>query len=289
MNSPVQLVVHGRQREVGGHAVARVLPWIHCRAVGPFVFLDHLGPLQMSANDPFDVPPHPHIGLCTVTYLMQGEAVHRDSLGTEQLIRAGDVNWMSAGRGIVHSERSTDEARRVGSSMHGLQLWVALPRAVEESAPTFQHVEASAHPKLEFGGVGARLLAGAAFGLRSPLEVASPLFYVDAELDAGARFAMPNEHAERAIYILSGEIGIAGTKYAERQLLVLAPGEVELRSVRASRIVLIGGAPLDGPRHMWWNFVSSSRERIEQAKSDWRAGRFPRIPNDAGDPIPLPE
>jgi redox-sensitive bicupin YhaK (pirin superfamily) len=239
-----------------------------------------------------DVRPHPHIGLSTVTYLFDGEIMHRDSLGTELPIRPGELNWMTAGRGIVHSERTPPELRPAGSGVFGIQAWVALPRDREEVEPSFAHHDRSALPVLSERGFEARLIVGAVDGARAPVEVHSAMFYVDVKLEAGGRFRLPKEHEERAAYVVSGAIavdGAGGASFGAERLVVFAPGvEIVIEAVGgAARVMLLGGAPMDGPRHLFWNFVSSSSERIEQAKADWKAGRFAPIPGET-EFIPLP-
>ena len=285
---PIELLITARSRDLGGFSVCRLLPAMKRRLVGPFIFFDHLARQELAPGRGLDVRPHPHIGLATVTYLFEGELLHRDSLGTVQRIQAGAVNWMTAGRGIVHSERTPPEARAAGGRLSGIQLWVALPRAVEEAAPTFVHAPAEALPELDAEGVRVRLVVGAAFGARAPVDAPSPAFYADAALERGARLPMPGEHEERALFVAEGELEIAGARFGGGQLVVLRPGAPVVAEARAaSRAMLLGGAPMDGPRHVWWNFVSSSRERIEQAKADWAAERFPPVPGDP-ERIPLP-
>jgi redox-sensitive bicupin YhaK (pirin superfamily) len=288
--SAIEAVIDARPRDLGGFTVGRVLPAAARRLVGPFVFFDHMGPAKFAAGRGVDVRPHPHIGLATVTYLFDGEIVHRDSLGSHQPIRPGDINWMTAGHGIVHSERTEAEARRAGSRLNGLQLWVALPLAYEETSPAFRHHPAATLPVFDLDGVRIRVLAGAAWGRTSPVGTFSPLIYAEAVLPAGSELRLPDEHADRAVYVVDGAIG-AGEEYAERgRMLVFATGaEVVVDAVNDARVALIGGAALDGERHLWWNFVSSSRERIEEAKRDWRGGRFPKVPGDETEFIPLPE
>jgi redox-sensitive bicupin YhaK (pirin superfamily) len=257
--------------------------------VGPFVFWDHMGPHLFPPGHGVDVRPHPHINLATVTYLFDGEIVHRDSLGSDQAIRPGDVNWMSAGSGIAHSERTGAELRRDGSAVHGIQSWVALPAALEESAPSFQHVPGALLPEVGRPGARLRIIAGAAYGETSPVNIASPTFYVEARMEAGAELALPEEHAERAAYVVDGAVECDGARIDVATMAVAATGaEAILRAIEPSRVMLLGGAPL-GPRHIWWNFVSSSQERIEQAKRDWKEGHFPTIPGDGVERIPLPE
>ncbi|HEV2764352.1 MAG TPA: pirin family protein [Pyrinomonadaceae bacterium] len=289
----VETVIVPRTRDlVGGFKVRRALPSVRRRMVGPFVFLDQMGPELLRAGAGLDVAPHPHIGLATVTYLFEGELLHRDSLGTVQAIRPGEVNWMTAGRGIAHSERTPTELRQTGSELFGIQSWVALPSREEECAPAFAHHDANELPLVEGDGVSLRLVAGSLYGARSPVHTLSEMFYADARLDAGARLPMP-AHEERALYVVEGEVGIVGDAgtFGEGQLLVFEPGAevVLVASPRAAaRFMLLGGETLDGPRHIWWNFVSSSTERIEQAKADWREGRFAPVPEET-EFIPLPD
>jgi redox-sensitive bicupin YhaK (pirin superfamily) len=236
------------------------------------------------------VPPHPHIGLATVTYLFEGEIVHRDSLGSQQTIRPGDINWMTAGRGIVHSERTAADQRQPGSRLRGLQIWVALPLAHEEAAPSFHRYPGALLPERELDGVRLRVLAGSAFGLTSPVETLSPLFYVDAVMAPGTTLALPGEHDERALYVIDGAVACGTERTEAGRMLVFVPGaSVTLRADSPARVALLGGARLDGPRHIYWNFVSSSKARIEQAKRDWKEGRFPKVPGDDLELVPLPE
>jgi len=281
-------VVESRKRDLGGFEVRRILPYGGGRMVGPFIFLDHMGPVSFPAGHGIDVRPHPHVCLATVTYLFEGEIEHRDSLGVVQTIRPGDVNWMTAGSGIVHSERTGAQLRAAGHKLHGLQSWVALPRSDEETDPAFHHFSVSQLPLQETGGVGMRLIAGEAYGLRSPVHVFSGMFYVDAICNAGAMLELPLEHAERAAYVVEGSIELEGRAFAEGTLLVFTKGEaVKLRAKTPSRIALLGGAPLESTRHIWWNFVASTPERIEQAKRDWADGKFAKVPGD-NEFIPLP-
>jgi redox-sensitive bicupin YhaK (pirin superfamily) len=289
----LEIAIVPRTHDLGDHfEVRRALPSAGRRMVGPFVFLDQMGPTVFAAGRGLDVRPHPHIGLATVTYLLDGEILHRDSLGTVQAIRPGDVNWMTAGRGIVHSERTAPEVRCERSALAGLQCWVALPREHEETDPDFVHLPAAQLPQQSADGVSARVIAGEFFGLRSPLATLSPLFYVDVGLAAGARLAMPADYPEQAIYVVAGRLDLGPDGVFEAgQLLVLKPGaSVILAGADAAgtRLMLLGGEPMDGPRRLMWNFVSSSAERIEQAKEDWRAGRFPAVPGET-EFIPLPE
>ncbi len=290
----VEAVVVTRARElVEGFKVRRVLPSVRRRMVGPFIFLDQMGPEVLGAGRGLDVAPHPHIGLATVTYLFEGELLHRDSLGTVLPIRPGEVNWMNAGRGIAHSERTPPESRRGGSELFGIQSWVALPLQDEESAPDFAHHEASELPVVEGEGKRVRLIAGSLYGARSPVRTLSEMFYADVTLAPDSVIDAPVEHDERAVYVVEGSIEVIPERdvYVAGQLLLLRPGaEVLLRgaSGRAARLMLLGGAPLEGRRHIWWNFVSSSPERIEQAREDWREGRFDPVPGET-ERIPLPE
>lgn len=257
--------------------------------VGPFVFFDHMGPAVFHPGRGLDVRPHPHIGLATVTYLLDGQIMHRDSLGSVQAIEPGAVNWMTAGRGIVHSERTAAEVRAVEQRLYGVQTWVALPAAHEETAPDFVHVARDALPEVNGEGKRVRVIAGTMFGARSPVKTFSDMIYADVALDAGASLPVDAEHIERAIYVLEGTIEVAGEAYAPNRLLVLRPGDpITVRAQTAARLLVLGGEPMDGPRHVWWNLVSSRPERIEQAKADWRAGRFDRVAGDA-EFIPLPE
>ncbi len=291
LSSPaVATIIDARSRDVGGFPVRRLLPSRARRLVGPFIFFDHMGRADFAPGEGIDVPSHPHIGLATVTYLFEGEILHRDSLGSLQLIRPGDVNWMSAGRGIVHSERTTPERRRKGSSVHALQLWVALPIALEESEPSFTHHPGATLPQVDVEGVRLRVLTGAAHGLRSPVQTSPSLFYVHAAMPADSELALPSEYEERAVYVVDGAIG-CGTERAEPgRMLVFTPrAKVVLKAELAARVVLIGGAPLLDSRHIFWNFVSSSQERIEQAKKAWSEGRFPKVPGDDVEFASLPE
>ena len=285
----IELLIEPRARDLGGFEVRRVLPSSERPRVGPFVFFDHMGPARFEPGRGLDVRPHPHIGLATVTYLFDGVILHRDSLGSVQAITPGAVNWMTAGRGIVHSERSPAEARAGGASLHGLQLWLALPREAEEMAPAFVHHPEASLPRISLPGACLRLLAGSAWGRRSPVETASETLYVAGELEPGAALELPAEPEERALYVAEGELELDGERLAAGTMAVLrsgAPARVAARA--AARLALVGGAPLEGERHLWWNFVSSSRERIERAKTDWKDGRFAGVPGET-ESIPLPE
>ncbi|HEY3730772.1 MAG TPA: pirin family protein [Steroidobacteraceae bacterium] len=271
-----------------GFQVRRALPNRQCAMVGPFVFFDQMGPVQLRPGTGLDVRPHPHIGLATVTYLFDGEIVHRDSLGTVQSIRPGAINWMVAGRGIVHSERSPPDARSQGASLSGLQIWVALPRAQEECAPSFEHYPSAQLPLLDAEGKIIRILAGSLYGAHSPVATQSELFYADVVLRPGAQLPVTTEHEQRALYVLDGRIEVDQQPFASGQFLVLRQRQpVTVRAPSAAHVLLLGGARLDGPRHVWWNLVSSSRERIEQAKLDWRDGRLGQVPGDE-EFMPLP-
>jgi redox-sensitive bicupin YhaK (pirin superfamily) len=286
----IEAVLVGRPRDLGGFEVARVLPVVGHRSVGPFVFFDHMGPAELAPGSGMDVRPHPHIGLATVTYLFEGEILHRDSLGNAQRIAPGEVNWMTAGRGIVHSERTPAELRARGSRSHGLQLWVALPTSHEEDAPSFQHHEAATLPTVTEGRVELRILAGSAYGATAPVATLSPLFYVEAWIEPGAGLTLPVPYEERAAYVVEGTVRYGDRVFEPRQMLVFAPGAAGVLTAETrARVMLVGGERLDGPRHVWWNFVSSSRERIEKAKADWKNEVFPKVPGDEHERTPLPE
>jgi redox-sensitive bicupin YhaK (pirin superfamily) len=285
----LDLVIVPRVRDIGGFEVRRVLPSGRRKMVGPFIFLDQMGPALLDAGVGLDVSPHPHIGLATVTYLFGGELLHRDSLGTVQAIRPGEVNWMTAGRGIAHSERTPPEARAVGGSIFGLQMWVALTRDREEQAPAFAHHDRGTLPVVEDGGARVRVVAGEYLGARSPVETGWETLLADAVLEAGATLPVAASHDERAVFVACGVVDVGGQTFEAGPLLVLKPGEpLTVRARTPARVVVLGGEPMDGPRHIWWNFVSSSRERIEQAKADWVAGRFDVVP-DESERVPLPE
>ena len=289
MNETVTTVIEPRDRDLGGFSVRRVLPAARLRSVGPFVFFDHMGPATFPSGKGVDVRPHPHIGLATVTYLFEGEIVHRDSLGFVQPIRPGDVNWMTAGRGIVHSERSSPEARVEEHRLHGIQTWVGLPQADEEAEPSFIHHPGETLPEIDQGDTTMRLIVGSAYGETSPAKTFSEMFYLDAPLRAGATITLPDDHEERAVYVAGGAVAIEGETFTTGQMANLAPSvQVAVEAIDESRVMLLGGEPMDGPRHMWWNFVSSSKERIEQAKEDWKSGRFDPVPGET-EFIPLPE
>jgi redox-sensitive bicupin YhaK (pirin superfamily) len=258
--------------------------------VGPFIFFDHFGPAEFRAGQGIDVRPHPHIGLATVTFLFDGEIIHRDSLGTDAAIRPDEVNWMSAGRGIVHSERTAPDHRRDGEPIHGLQCWVALPAAQEESTPAFFHHDSAALPLVSEEGKTVRVVAGSIYGAQSPVATASQTLFADVPLAAGASLPVDADTEERAVYLISGEVDIAGDRFAAGRLLLFRPGDrITVTAVSDAHLVLLGGATMDGPRHIWWNFVSSRKERIEQAKADWKLARFDTVPGDDKEFIPLPD
>jgi redox-sensitive bicupin YhaK (pirin superfamily) len=286
----VEMTVLPQIKDLGdGFQVRRVLPAAQRRMVGPFVFFDQFGPTILRAGKGLDVRPHPHIGLATVTYLLEGEIMHRDSLGSRQVIRPGAVNWMTAGRGIAHSERTPPEVRQRDSGMFGVQLWVALPKAHEETAPAFHHHDAAALPEIEGEGVRLRVIAGSFGDVRSPVVTFTSTLCAAAEIAAGATLSVPAEHEERSAYVLNGAVEIGGQRFEPGRLLVFRAGrEVAIRALLPTRLILLGGETMDGPRHLWWNFVSSSRERIQQAKADWKAGRFDQVIGET-EFIPLPE
>lgn len=284
----VELVIDSRPKDLGGFSVRRVLPNAERRSVGPFVFFDEMGPADFAPGQGIEVRPHPHIGLATLTYLFEGEILHRDSLGHHQPIHPGAVNLMTAGRGIVHSERTDPALRASGQRLHGIQTWMALPDALAETDPAFVHHPADTLPRTELGGVRVTVVAGSAFGLRSPVETASPTLYVDLQCPAGATITLPAA-AERAVYVATGRAEVQeGCALEAGTMGVLAPGaEATLRTSEDSRVLVVGGEPV-GPRHLWWNFVAADRARIERAKADWREGRFDGIEGDE-EFIPLPE
>ena len=285
----IDLVIDARRRDLGGFEVGRVLPFAQRRMVGPFVFFDHMGPIDFAPGFPrtVDVRPHPHIGLSTVTYLFDGEITHRDSVGSEIAITPGEMNWMTAGRGITHSERF-DHLRRTGGLMHGIQTWVALPKEDEEIEPAFTHHGPEDLPTYEGGGMWARLIAGEAFGAKAKVKIHSPMFYAHWRLDAGATAQLPAEYSERAAFVVSGEVEVEGRAFHASQMLVFAPGQPVLFKANSPAVVmLLGGEPI-GERFIEWNFVSSSKDRIQQAKADWRAGRMKLPDLDSDEFIPLP-
>lgn len=286
--------ITGKAHDLGdGFFVTRLLPQAQRRSIGPFVFFDYFGPVTFAPGKGIDVRPHPHIGLATITYLFDGSQMHRDSIGSVQEIKPGDVNWMTAGRGIAHSERTGDAVRAAGHRMHGIQSWIGLPQADEEAPPHFQHFARTDLPEREEKGVTLRLIAGEAFGLKSPVKTFSPIFYADARFEAGGALHYPAEHEERALLIIEGEVHIGDEEvevHGPGAMLALETGEdVTLYTDVPARVMLLGGAPLDGPRHIWWNFVSSDKDRIERAKQEWKDGKFGTIPGDTSEFIPLPE
>lgn len=289
-NGVVRERTRGHARDLGdGFTVSRVLPASHQHAVGPFVFMDHLGPVTLPAGRAFDVRPHPHIGLATVTYLWEGRIEHRDGLGNTQLIEPGAVNWMTAGGGIVHSERTPAADRDRQRSMHGLQLWVALPLGQEQGAAAFEHTEASALPVLSGDGLSGRVVAGSAYGMRSPVSIPSSLFYVDARVAQGKTLHVPDEPVQRAAYVVAGAMRVGDDALAPGELVSFEPGAaVDLVAAADTHVVLLGGEPLDAPRYIWWNFVASSEALLDEARQAWREQRYAMV---AGDPefIPLPE
>ena len=286
----IATVIVPRARDLGGFEVRRALPAAQRQMVGPFIFFDQFGPVVMQSGQGIDVRPHPHIGLSTVTWLFDGSIFHRDSLGSEQAIAPGELNWMTAGKGIVHSERTAAGERARERKIFGIQSWVALPKAHEETTPTFDHVAMERLPVIADKGISARIVAGSLYGASSPVKTHSDLFYADVQLQAGAALPLPTEHEERGVYVAEGEIEIAGQVFAAARLLVFRPGDaITIRAKTQARVMLLGGEPMEGPRHVWWNFVSSSKDRIEAAKDDWKQARFAIVPGDEKDFIPLPE
>lgn len=286
----IETIIETRERDlVDGFKVRRALPSSRRRMVGPFIFFDQMGPEILTAGRGLDVAPHPHIGLATVTYLFDGELLHRDSLGSVQPILPGEVNWMTAGRGIAHSERTPREVRETGSELFGIQSWVALPMRYEETEPTFAHHGADELPVLEERGKRVRVICGSIYGARSPVQLFSDMVYAEVTLEGDAQLSFPREHEERAAYVVDGSISIAPDHqiFQGGQLIVFKPGDEIVLSGNA-RVMILGGEPLEGRRHIWWNFVSSSHDRIEQAKEDWKAGRFAPIPDET-EFIALPE
>jgi redox-sensitive bicupin YhaK (pirin superfamily) len=285
----IDIVIVPRSRDLGSFSVRRALPSTQRQMVGPFIFFDQMGPSEFLLGAGMDVRPHPHIGLSTVTYLFDGEIVHRDSLGTVLPIRPGELNWMTAGRGIAHSERTPPELRSVGSKLFGIQSWVALSATDEEAEPDFVHYDANELPMLNGEGKVIRVMAGSVLGASSPVRTSSAMFYADVTLSAGASVPLDPDYQERAIYTVAGDVEIAGDVFGPAQLLVFRPGDrITIQAKTDARFMALGGEPMDGPRHIWWNFVSSSKDRIEQAKADWELGRFDSVPGDS-EFIPLPE
>jgi redox-sensitive bicupin YhaK (pirin superfamily) len=286
----IEHVIVPRARDLGGFEVRRALPAAGKQMVGPFIFFDQMGPAEFLVGQGIDVRPHPHIGLATVTYLFDGGLMHRDSLGTELLIKPGELNLMSAGRGIVHSERSGAEDRSHASRLFGIQAWAALPKSHEEERPQFAHYDADALPRITGEGKTIRLIMGSLYGQSSPAIFPHDCFYAEATLAPGAVLPLDADYDERAIFIVSGEIDVGGQTFGPGRLLVFRPGDrISVLAIATSRLMLLGGEPMDGPRHIWWNFVSSSQDRIRAAKADWKAGRFEAVPSDLVEFIPLPE
>jgi redox-sensitive bicupin YhaK (pirin superfamily) len=286
----IEQIIVPRARDLGGFQVRRALPSARRQMVGPFIFLDQMGPAEFLVGGGIDVRPHPHIGLATVTYLFEGEMFHRDSLGNALAIEPGAVNLMTAGRGIVHSERERPEAKLAPRRMFGLQAWMALPKSHEEIAPAFAHLGVAELPRIEGEGKRVRLVLGSGYGETAPTEFPHDAFYAEAVLAPGAVLPLDDDYEDRAVYICSGQIDIAGDTFDAGRLLVFRPGDrISILALSNARLMLIGGATMDGPRHIWWNFVSSSKERIEQAKDDWRNARFDTVPGDEFEKIPLPE
>jgi redox-sensitive bicupin YhaK (pirin superfamily) len=285
----IEHVIIPRARDLGNFEVRRALPSVERQMVGPFIFFDQMGPVMMQSGQGVDVRPHPHIGLSTVTWLFDGMIFHRDSLGSQQAIAPGELNWMTAGKGIVHSERTPEPELSRARKVFGIQSWVALPKQHEETAPGFEHVAPLDLPLIADHGREVRVIAGSIYGATSPVKTHSDLFYGDVKLAAGASLPLPIEHEERAIYIAEGSLEIAGQLHEAGRLLVFRPhDEISVTARSDARFMMLGGEPMDGPRHIWWNFVSSSKERIEMAKEEWRRGRFDIVPGDEKDFIPLP-
>jgi redox-sensitive bicupin YhaK (pirin superfamily) len=286
----IDTLIVPRAVDLGEMTVRRALPTTQRQMVGPFIFFDEMGPAEFLTNEGIDVRPHPHINLATITYLFEGQIVHKDSLGTDKTITPGAVNWMSAGRGIVHSERTSTERRQQGQRLSGLQTWVALPQALEESDPAFIHHAADELPELAADGVQARIIAGSAFGERSPLKTASETLYAELIMDNGSRVQLDADVDERAIYVLSGGIRIGRDEFEAHQLVVLKRGiPLVIEARQSTRLMVFGGEPMSEPRYIWWNFVSSRLDRIEAAKDEWRQGQFDTVPGDVEEFIPLPE
>ena len=286
----IEMLIVPRAVDLGEMEVRRALPSVKRQMVGPFIFFDQMGPAEFLTDQGIDVRPHPHINLATVTYLFEGQILHRDSLGTEKSIEPGAVNWMRAGRGIVHSERTSPELRRNGQRLFGIQTWMALPEEHEESDPAFVHHGSDELPMVDADGIRARLIAGEVFGARSLLKTPSETLYADVHLSTGVRLPIEPSYEERALYTITGEIEVAGDAFGPGQLLVLRPGDpIVVRARTDAQFMLFGGAPMEGPRYIWWNFVSSRPERIEQAKEEWAQGRFDTVPGDVEEFIPLPQ
>lgn len=290
MTTSVDLIIEPRARDLGDFTVRRVLPYAKRREVGPFVFFDHMGPVVFPAGKGINVRPHPHIGLATVTYLFEGAILHRDSLGTELSIEPGAVNWMVAGRGIVHSERTSAEDLACDVPVEGIQAWIGLPVADEETDPSFAHHTADDLPMFTRGDVQYRLIAGNAFGQKTPVRVFSPIFYLHGEAPTGSAIDLPDNHEERAIYVVSGALVVDGETHDGGKMIVFNAGATpDIAAAADTRFMQLGGAPLEGKRTIWWNFVSSDTDRMESAKARWKSGDFEAVPGDAEEFIPLPE
>jgi hypothetical protein len=288
-NPFIETVIVPRARDLGGFSVRRALPSAQRQMIGPFIFWDQMGPAVFKAGTGIDVRPHPHIGLATLTYLFEGQILHRDSVGSVQAIDPGEVNWMTAGRGIVHSERTAPAVRLSDAPLFGIQSWIALPERHEETDPGFAHHTAGDLPTLDAEGKTVRLIAGSLYGMTAPVKTFSETLYADVVMQSGASLPVPAEHDERAVYVVKGSVEIAGDIFDEARLIVLKSNEpVTLKATMEARILVFGGEPMDGPRYLWWNFVSRSKERIEAAKADWRAGRFEAVPGET-EHIPLPD
>ncbi|MGY8814028.1 MAG: pirin family protein [Gammaproteobacteria bacterium] len=287
-NSGVQAILNATEKDLGGFSVRRCLPHRLCKKVGPFVFFDHMGPAIFKSGDGIDVRPHPHIGLATITYLFEGEIIHRDNLGYVQAIQPGALNLMTSGKGIVHSERTSDLARQEGQTLHGLQVWVALPEQFEEVDPDFLHYKNKDLPIIDVNGAKIRIIIGSAFQQQSPVKTYSPLFYLDVDMPDQSNFTIPEDYPERAIHIVSGEVEVNGNTLKVYETAVLEGSEnINIIAKQNSRLVIFGGDEIND-RHIWWNFVSSSKERIELAKQDWKSGRFGNVPGET-EYIPLPD
>ncbi|MGJ8629194.1 MAG: pirin family protein [Sulfitobacter sp.] len=292
----IETLIIPRARDLGGFEVKRALPTPKRQMVGPFIFFDQAGPAEFLTGQGIDVRPHPHIGLGTVTYLYQGDFHHRDSIGTDQIIRPGALNWMVAGKGVTHSERTSDEGRKGPHSLHGIQTWMALPEDKEDMNPIFEHHSKEVIPEIEAEGINAKLILGTAYGEAAPATMFSEAFYLDVTLEAGARFPLPDDHEDRGLYITQGSVNIAGQYFATGQMMVFRPGDkiTVAAGVQGARLMALGGATLNGSRHVWWNFVASSKEKIEAAKEEWRAtrwgeGLFDLPADDRDEFIPLPD
>jgi len=286
----IETVIVPRARDLGGFEVRRALPSAQRQMVGPFIFFDQMGPALMQPGIGVNVRPHPHIGLSTVTWLFDGSIFHRDSLGSEQPIAPGELNWMTAGRGIVHSERTIAAELANERRLFGIQSWVALPKKYEDTAPGFAHVAMEKLPLIEDRGIRARIIAGSLYGATSPVKTHSDLFYADVQMQAGSALPLPVDHEERGVYVAEGEIEVAEQVFETGRLLVFRPGDaITIRARSNARLMLLGGEPMDGPRYIWWNFVASSKDKIEAAKDDWKQARFGIVPGDEAEFIPLPE